>query len=315
MTQGSATSSDARNAGLYLDHLLRTTYRTKWDRVTWVGRSRTADVHRTAVAHVLVDYLQFCPREGHPTDRDVEARQLLPLVSRAIQGKNLSRETLELFISAFSMSDEHANQLRRQWDGTDPARVVIRDLPPIAEPATGPAPEYYVVSLHEFHYLGPEGQPTHHRTICDIEALRDGLASYRYQYDASCLSVERILGGTPGQQHQVTGDRWAVDIRLPRVLARGQTHTLEFMTRFVDPHFTEACFRRAAHRRYENVSIWVGFHADKQPRTVWWSEWQDYREPNIVVTHDDEVTLDDDCAVFRHLAELDRAVVGFRWEW
>src|SRR6266849_3609711 len=99
----------------------------------------------------------------------------------------------------------------------------------------------------------------------DIESLVDGLGVYRYRFDTDRMSVERILGGTPGEPYHISGSYWAVDITLPRLVSRGQSHTLEFMSRFHAPEFDETCFRRAAHERFENITLRVEFHQSKLP--------------------------------------------------
>jgi hypothetical protein len=311
----SARSRGARNAGLYLAELLLKEYRHLWDRPDYVQRSRSNDLHYAAVANILAERLQLHPREGRPGDRDAEPRQYLPLVSRALRGERLSRQTLEVFIAAFAMAPEHADELRRQWDGTVPARVVIGSLPPLGGGPSQAHPRYKTISMHEFHYVGEDGQPTHHRSIRDIESLVDGLDTFRYSFDTDRVSVERIHGGVPGEPYHIAANTWAVDIRLPRRLAHGQSHTLEFATRFRNPEFGDTCLRRVAHERYENVTLWVEFDKRKIPGAVWWAQWQDYRAPDITVIDKEPFELDSDNTVSHRLAVLDHAVVGFLWEW
>jgi hypothetical protein len=312
---GGAASSSARNAGLYLAYLLKKSYQRRWDRMDYVERAHAVDLHYGAVAHVLAEYLQYHPREGRAGDREILPSQLVPLVSRALRGITLSRQVLEIFIAAFRMSQEHADELRRQWEGTSSVRVVIGDLPPIEGAPAAHSPAYATTSLHEFHHIGPDGQPTDHRTIRDIQSLIDGLATYRYTFDTDRVLVERIHGGTPGQPYHVAGTQWAVDIALPRQLHRGQTHTLEFATRFLNPRFDEPCFRRAAHEPLENVTIWVEFHQDKLPSSIWWTQWKDYRDPNVTAIRLEPFKLDRDHVASQHLKLLDKAVVGFEWQW
>lgn len=311
----SASSAGARNAARHLADQLATTYRRAWDQPEYVERSRGGQVHYAAVAHVLAEYLHYHPREGRHQDREVLSAQLVPLVSRALRGERLSRQALEIFIAAFRMREEHAEELRWQWEERIPGRVVTGSLPPLDGTSPGRPPRYKTISLHEFHYLGPDGQPTHHRTVRDIESLVDDLDVYRYRFDSDRVSVERLHGGTPGERYRIGASQWAVDIRLPRTLKRGQSHTLEFVTRFRDPEFDELCCRRVAHERFENVTMLVEFHREKLPRGVWWAEWKDYREPNITVIGKEPVELDRDNTVSHQLAALDRAVVGFMWEW
>jgi hypothetical protein len=236
-------------------------------------------------------------------------------VSRALKPKGtvLARDTLELFIRAFDITDEHASILWRQWAGDEPARVVIGQLPP-PDGAPSAAPIYETVSLREYHYLGPDGQPSAHRTVRDIRSLVDGFDAYRYSFETNEVTVQRISGGQPGEPRHRHGDIWSVDIALPRTLNKGDEHSLEFETRFHYTHPAEPCLRRAAHARFENVVLRVEFHPAKLPRKVYWAEWLDYREPNAVIIQEEPVSLDAEHAVYHRLDVLDRAVVGFRRE-
>jgi hypothetical protein len=301
-----AREAGIRQAGQYLRELLRhEPYRRRWLRY---GAERERDVHQVAVAKVLAAHLR---RSG----ADVEYDQLTRRVSRALRGEVLSRETLDLFLAAFDISEEHAAQLLRQSRGIDLARVVVGELPTLSSTENGKAPRFTTVTLHEFHYLGPDGRPARHRTLHSIRALQDGLASYRYGFDTSEVTVDRIGGGVPGEPYQRSENIWAFDIDLARTLPAGGEHSLEFEFSF---HYAagpvEPCLRRIAHGRLENVALRVEFHPGRLPQRVWWAEWQDYREPEPAILYRQPVTLDAEHAAYHRLDVLDRAVVGFLWE-
>ncbi len=295
-----------RQAGQYLRELLQhDPYRNRWARY---GARRERDVHQVAVAKVLADFL-------HRRDEDeVEYLQLTRRVSRALRGEVLSRQTLGLFIRAFDIDEEHAAILWRQWQGAELARVVTGELPPLAAAGGRDLPAYRTILLHEFHYLGPDGRPRRHRTLRDIRSLVDGLDSYRYSYDTSELTLDRVIGGTASPPYQRAASIWAVDITLSRTLRQGEAHSLEFESRFSYAGPVEPCFRRVAHERLENVAIRVQFDPGRLPHYVWWTEWQDYRAPDAVVLRREPLALDNEHAVYHRLDVLDRAVAGFSWE-
>jgi hypothetical protein len=302
----SARSAGIRQAGQYLRELLRQDpYRRRWLRY---GSERERDVHQVAVAKVLAGYLR---RGG----ADAEYGQLTRRVSRALRGEVLSRDTLSLFIGAFEISEEHAAILWRQWRGAELARVVTGDLPPLSTVTNGKAPRFATIMLHEFHYVGADGRPARHRTLHSIRALQDGLATYRYGFDTSEVTIDRIGGGVPGPPYQHNDTLWAFDIALARTLPQGGETSLEFEFTF---HYAEAavepCFRRVAHERFENVAIRVEFHPGRLPRRVWWTEWRDYDSPEPAVLRRQAVTLDAEHAAYHRLDVLDRAVAGFAWE-
>lgn len=295
-----------RQAGQYLRELLRREpYRRRWLRF---GAEREREVHQVAVAKVLAGYLRQCGAE-------VEHPQLTGRVSRALRGEVLSRATLGLFIAAFEFSDADAATLWDQWRGTELARVVTGELPTLSSIESGKAPRFATIMLHEFHYLGPDGNPLRHRTLHSIRALQDGLASYRYGFDTSEVTVDRIGGGVPGLPYQRSEHIWAFDIDLARTLPVGGEHALEFEFSFHYPAGpVEPCLRRVAHERFENVAIRVEFHPGRLPQHVWWTEWQDYREPDPAILNRQPVTLDAEHAAYHRLDVLDRAVAGFAWE-
>jgi len=302
----STHQASVRRAGHYLRELLRhDPYRQRW---MMYGAQREREVHQIAVAKALAAYLQ------HHDDADVEYGQLTRRVSRAFRGEVLSRQTLNLFIRAFQISDEHAAALWRQWQGADLARAIVGELPPPATSCSHKLREYETILLHEFHYLGPDGIPLRHRTLRDIRSLVDGLATYRYSFDTNELTVDRIGGGSPSDLYQSAENIWAVDITLSRTLSRGEEHSLEFESTFHCNRPIEPCFRRVAHERLENVAIRVQFHPDKLPRNVWWTEWQDYRQPHDVAVDRQRVSLDTEHVTYHRLDVLDRAVAGFAWE-
>jgi hypothetical protein len=303
----------ARNAGQYLRELLRSEqqYRHRWMRYR---HERERDVHQLSVAKVLAAELRRHPQRNY--DPDVTYEQLVHVVSRALKPKGtvLARETLQLFIRAFDISDEHARILWRQWAGDDLARVIVGQLAPPEEANIRGSPPYETISLREYHYLGPDGRPLRHRTVRDIRSLVDGLTQYRYSFDTSELAVERISGGQPGPPYQRCESVWTVDIALPRTLNTGDEHSLEFETRFHYLGPVETFLRRVAHEPLENVVIRVEFHPDRLPQKVYWTSWLDYREPNSRIAQEDPVRLDSEHAAGHRLDVLQRAVVGFRWE-
>ncbi|WBB89839.1 hypothetical protein [Verrucosispora sp. WMMC514] len=178
-------------------------------------------------------------------------------------------------------------------------RVIYGDLPPLAGEVSDP-PEYQTISLHEFHYLGADGQPASHRTIQDIRSLVDGLTTYRYTFDTDEVEVERVQGGIPGEPY--------------RRLNRGEMTSMEYITRFHYSADVEPVFRRVAHRRLEKVAIRVQFDPARLPRQVWWTEWADYRDPDDRVARQHPVELDVENAVYHCVDVVDRSVIGFAWQ-
>jgi hypothetical protein len=313
---GHADSPCARNAARHLAELLRTAYRSRWDRPEYVERAREGSgPHQGAVAHVLAEHLHYHPRERHPDDREVEPSQLEPLVSRALNGTRLSRQTLEIFVSAFTMTEQHAEALREEWNGHRPAQVIIGQLPPPDEMPDYQPPQSDTVLLHEHHRLGPEGLPVRHRTLVTIRSRIDGLASYQYRFDTPHAQVRTLRGGRQGDLYHAGGPIWAVDLTFPHPLSQGETHFMEFWTLLAYDEPPPCEMRRGTHERIENLELRVEFDQRRLPGSVAWAEWGHYTGPGNHVVREEPCSADQERAVHRYVRVVQRAVVGFYWEW
>jgi hypothetical protein len=290
--------------------LLRSPYRTRWE--AQADKIKSGEVNQAAVCQVLARYLWDAGLESE-TRTDLP-RILKDSVSRAFRHGSLSPKLLRTFITAFDFAAEDAEYTMGLYRGEKSPSVLVGNLPPLILAGVQQKPRYRTVSLHDFYYLGPDGQPFRHRAVHDIQALVDGITFYQYSFDTNEATVDRISGGTPGQQYVSAENMWSVDISLPRVLNVGDEHTLEFVNTFHYKTPPEPCFRRITHKRVENVAIRVQFHADKLPQLAWWTEWEDYREPNDIVIHRELAALDAEHAVYRRLDAVDNAAVGFTWE-
>ncbi len=299
-------TSPAQAAATYLRELLERpgSYRQRWERRA--TRPRAQELNQRAIGKVLAHKLWD---DGH----DLDERSLKDRVARALRGEVLSPETLELFITAFDIAGPDADRLWALLSGTAPSRVVAGELAvPPEYPSNREAREYRTVSLHEFHQLGADGSPAEHRTVHVIEALQDDLRRYPYRFDTDELTVEVVRGGAAGPIYRFNETLYAVDILFTHPLKQGETASWEYRTIFhyAIPPKTE--FRRAVFRRLESLQIRVEFHPNKLPASVWWAEWEALDGP---VVQQELVTLDSERAVHRYLQAVERAIVGFRWEW
>jgi len=300
-----------RAAGQHICRLLGSSanYRVRWEAAA--TQVRHGEVNQSAVCHVLAHYLWDAGLE--PDTRTDLPRILKDPVSRALRGANLSRHLLDTILTAFEFSTEDAEYTKRLYRGDEPPNVIIGNLPrsDIASPENRP---YRTLSLHHFHYIGPDGRPSRHRILREIRVLHDGVTSNSFGSDTAELVASRIGGGTPGEPYQRSENEWWVDINLPQVLNRGDEHLLEFKYRFHYQIPPEPEFRLIVHQRVENFSMCVQFDSEKVPQKIWWVEWLDYREPNDTIVHREPVALDSEHVAYRRLDLAHRAVVGFLWE-
>jgi hypothetical protein len=284
-------------------------------------RSRPGEITQLAVAEVLARHLWSHPRVSG--DEDVIARQLKDTVARALSGSLLSRPTLALFIEAFGISDAHAHQLWRLWEGSGRISVFSGDRAMGSKTeaelrsALGP-PRHHTVSLHDHVDVESDGRLARTRTLQVIEAVADGLDRIPYIYDTNTLTLEvgQGCGEVSDELYQVSDGVYAAIVPLAAELSAGETISLEYLTTYrypgnlEDPHERE--FRRAAIHRLENLDMRVAFHPDMLPAQIWWAVW-DGVSGDIVER--EQVPLGSQYEVHRYLRSIEKTVVGFRWSW
>lgn len=310
-----------RAAAEYLRQLLLKPgrYRETWQQ--HVARPRDGVINQMAVAQVIADRLRAAP--DHPGDAQMMPYQLQETVSGTLSGRQLSKQTLELFIAAFGFSQHEAERLQRLWRGSSRITVLSgsHGVPPQAEQevdrAFGPR-LYRTVSLHDQVYVGEDGRIDRARAIQVIEATARDVDRIPFLCDTNVLTLEVGQGGQEmsGEVRQIGDDVFFTEIVLASALDVGETTTLECWITYrypgdlADP--AEREFRRAVIRQAENLDIRVQFQAERLPRQVWWSRW-DGIEGDVL--EEELVTLDSEYSAQRYLRSLDKTVVGFHWQW
>lgn len=109
-----------RNTAALLHNLLnelppRGRYRQIW--LDKAEKPRTGQLSQAAVARVITEHLMSTGRSAP------DPRTLRSLVSRALTGERLTKETLELFIDAFAMTKDDAEKLRLLLAGGRPSDI------------------------------------------------------------------------------------------------------------------------------------------------------------------------------------------------
>lgn len=311
---GSAKSSSAREAGLYLAELLKgVPYRSRWSRPGWMTRAREGELHHAAVAHVLGEYLRAHPREGRENDLFIEYTQLASLVSNALTGKRLSSETLEIFIGAFRIRKEDADRLFRIHSGVETVHLVSTTSTVQLNSVSSLAAHNHTTRyVHDHHYLGFDGFPYRHEALQVIEAKTNGVDRYAYAFDADQLTVQALTGETLGAIYKAPGDRQVIDIVFDHSLTIGETYVFKYETTFQYRSRPSPKFRRVATARIEYAEVKVTFHPSRLPREVREANWRDMEaDPDIEA----DVILDDYHTVTRFLKGVENRGYGFIWEW
>lgn len=311
---GSAESPDAKRAGLYLAELLKQEpYKSRWDRPEWKMRARNSDLHHTAIAHVLADYLRVHPRESRKNDNCIEYSQLGPLVSNAVSGKRLGGETLQVFISAFQMRDEHADRLRRIHGGTSAIHVVPSESGVSLNTLATRGPISHATRyVQDHHYLGLGGLPYRHETFQVIEAMASGVDRYVYAFDTDHLTVEVLTGGKLSAPYVTLNRIHAIDIVFDRALGLGETHPLKYETTFRYESQPLPEFRRFSTARIEYAEVKVTFHPAWLPKRIWEADW-DTLDGSPRSSRPGN--LDKYYTVTRYLRDVRNSGFGFIWEW
>ena len=295
-------------------------YRGLWEQ--HVVRARRDDINQLAVAEVLARHLWMHPRR--PADKDARPLRLKDTVSRMLSGRMLSRSTLTLVIDAFGIADDEAGRLWRLWGGTGAISVLSgpRAMGPDTEQDVrtelGPR-RHQTLSLHDHVQVGRDGLLARTRTLQVVEAIGADLDRIPYLYDTSNLALEVGQGcrEVSGQLYQVGDGVFATEILLSKVLALGETTTLEYSTTYLtsraDPQEpSERQYRRAVMGRLENFDMRVEFHPDALPATVWWASW-DGLDGDII--QQEQLALDSQNSAHRYLRFISRTVAGFHWTW
>lgn len=306
------TPGEARAAhvtGLLLREFLRRPgqYRKVWEYAARIRNLRIPpdDLSEEAIRRVLVKH-----DGGNPDD----GRLMKDKVNRALRGKTLEPETLELLIAAFGMTPADADHLRTLLAGAEKSRIIVGQLPLKLDIAVAPA-EHETVHLIEEHYLGPDGLPARHETTQTIIVTADSMSHYPYRCDTDEIkSLSLVRGGTCRQPTHVQDQVYEYDIDFGRVLCQGDDWCLKYVLEFDYRQPPPAEFRRVAYRRVDSLNLYLQFHPDRIPRQVWWCEWAHFVDGTLPA-HEEPVDLNEECSVSHCLTYIERAVVGFRWQW
>jgi hypothetical protein len=283
-------------------------YRSVWQRR---AAARPGVISYDAVAQALVDSEVTVDLAEDP----VPDTHLRRAVRDALDGVALSPFLLERFIEAFGLAGRHAQRLRQLSDGSHAVRVISGDAlaPRVLYRDTGPA-QHDTLSLHELHVLGPDGLPAEHETIQVIRSTVDDLVSFPYRFDTDQLMVEVVRGGRVGDEiYQVAEHIHAVDIQLNQPLMAGETALLQYHTTFFYRSAPPPEFRRGIMRSAEDLTMWVKFHPRRVPRRVWLAHWDRLDHSRVIDQHPAE--LDGELSVHARFGRVERAIVGFHWEW
>lgn len=297
-----------------LDRLLTTRpgYLIKWQR-RLRGRVK-AELSQSAVARVIAEHRH----EGGGPVPDAEFTSAKTLVVRALQGKRLTRPTLDLFIETFAIEGKDLEDLEWLWERRELASVhgelatawmaLVHETPEILT-----ARRYQrTVQLEEQHTVGPDRTPVAHRTRQVIEAMSSGPDRHIYIHDAPDAVVTIEKGGTAGRLLQLSESLVGLEILYEAPLVGGEHRILVYETQLHYSEPTEPNFRRAAIRRVDSMTILVRFHPTAVPHRIWWCTW-----PALELPADsrEEVQLDADLTVERFVHTAWDKTFGFEWQW
>jgi len=301
----------ARTAGHLRFLLRRYDYKIMW--AGRAGRTQLDEIHQGAVAEVLASYLRRNADDAN--DHAIEGRQLKDRVGRALAGRTLSKETLDLFVNAFDMTEDDRRDLVALWTGSSKVFVLAgtEGVPPdVVE--TLKLPGYRPVSVHEHHVIGEAGLPIRHQTMQVLRALRNGVDRYRYHFDTDAVTVHTGPGCQEvlGPVHEVRPEIFSVDILLAKPLDTDDTISIEYTTTFDYRTAPEPIFRKAVQGRIESVDLRVQFSPRKTPHRIWWTVWETLDGPPVEQV---SVDLDNQLTTQRYLEEMENIIAGFRWEW
>jgi hypothetical protein len=279
-------------------------YRDRWEQ----RRDRTADGDRyQAVARVLEsagDRLVFGPPET----------ELAEVARRALEGAELSPPVADAFVNGFGLTTRQTQRLRDLLRGSPTIRVISgHTLPSPARYRPG-SRRHETLSLYELHVLGPDGRPAEHETIQLIKATEDDVDAVPYRFDTDELMVEVIRGGRVDQRpYRVNDSVFGVDIVLHRTLKAGETALMHYRCTFLYKSAPAPELRRAVLGSTRDLTMWVKFHPQRVPARVFRATWDRLELARVVERA--QVEPDDELSVHHRFGWVEKAVVGFYWEW
>jgi hypothetical protein len=279
-------------------------YRRLWQVHSSVRR---AELPRAAIAAVLAEYLY----ESGEVGADHRPRSLENRVGRALNGQRMSDRTLELFIAAFFLTPEHADELRALRRGrTTRQRLVVATS--LAGERPMPRRTARTLQVAEHHEVGADRSPRRHVTRQLLEAV-EVTDRYHYVFDTVHAAVSVLSGGTPTTAFRVSGTPlYVVEVALPHRLLPGQTTHVELETVFAYPEPPVPEFRRGVSASVRHVAMTVCFDLSACPREVARGRWASVQatEPDQAVP----VRLVGG-QTSMELVPDGQCVVGFTWRW
>lgn len=282
-------------------------YRSRWEGQAEQAGAGAGTIRYEAVAQVLEPAAHRLVGNGGGLSVAEAAR-------RALDGVELSPPVADVFVNGFGLTARHAQRLHDLLRGAPTVRVISGDtLPPPGLEPPGP-PNHATLSLHELHILGPDGLPAEHETIQVIKATEDGVTSVPYRFDTDELVVEVIRGGRVGERpYRITETIYGVDILLHRPLAAGETALMQYRTTFYYKSAPPPEFRRGVLRSTRDLTIWVKFDTHRVPARVYRARWDRLDQARVVER--EVVEPDEELSVHHRFGAVEKAIVGFYWEW
>ena len=274
-------------------------YRNTWERLA--GPTQPEEIDYAAVGQVLAKHADAPASWAEPA-------------RLALEGEELTPETLAAFGAAFQLSRRHADRLDGLLAGSPAVRVIDDHVrAPASLRSAELAVQHETLSLHEMHVLGPDGRPAEHQTIQLIRSTVDGLESLPYRFDTDELVVDVVRGGQVGEVYRINDTLYGVDLMLPRPLSAGETELMQVRLNFRYRSAPPPEFRRGVLGSTQDLTLWVSFHPDRLPRKVWQARWDAIDHAQIIER--EPVELDNERSVHCRFDVVERSIVGFYWEW
>jgi hypothetical protein len=104
-----------------------------------------------------------------------------------------------------------------------------------------------------------------------------------------------------------------VDIVLDRPLKSGETALMQYRCTFIYKSAPAPEFRRAVLRSTRDLTMWVKFHPERVPARVFRATWDRLDLARVIERR--QVEPDEELSVHHRFGRVEKAVVGFYWEW
>lgn len=202
----------------------------------YVQRQRGNGINQRAVATFMADKLT------DTTGIEYTPAKLKDRIARALKGDVFTDETASLFIAAFEMTHQEAEELHRAVA----EQYLAQRTHAVAQSSLRTVPDlpYRQLMITFVSYIDVNGFIRRFEVTETIRAEKDGLSHVTPLFEGTDLNCIVDFGGTIESLRQEETEEaynscnqiWEISIKLPRVLSKGEIHQYRYRCDLQETH-------------------------------------------------------------------------------